>query len=72
MSKRWLQFLSWDKDSGELRLIVSGKTYRWSGVSAYWGERVRSQLHTRANQGRVLAKLQEEYGKGELIDEGAR
>jgi hypothetical protein len=65
MAKRWLQFLSWDS-RGALKLQVSGKTYSWNGVSTYWGEHIRAQLHTRANQGRVLAALQKQYGKGQL------
>lgn len=62
MAKSWLQFYSWD--AAELKMLVNGIKYIWHNVSSQFVEEVQNDLNKRRNQGRILKRIEEFYGKG--------
>lgn len=67
MSKNWIKIVMYNS-YGDLILSIGGIRYKWENLSMQTMEWLDSDLRKGYNRGRILEKLEKQYGKG--IKEG--
>lgn len=69
MKKIKLRVLQWDSIIGELRLEINDKVYAWYSVSPQYMEELHDDIDNGKNKGKVLKRLERQYGKGRRLVE---
>lgn len=67
MTKIWLRFYSYEKTTGNLRMLIRGIEYAWDYVSSQFVKEIQGDLNKHYHQGHILKRIENFYGEGKKI-----